>query len=83
MGMREQMRNLALQSSCVDDLSQGRVGRQRQQVTRDVERPGPQRALVSVLLHLSRLRGYSHQVMKHLLRKRFVLRKKVTDRVLV
>ena len=39
MGMRKQMRDLVLQGSRIDDLAQRSIGRERQQVPRDIERP--------------------------------------------
>ena len=43
-----------LQRSRIHDLAQRSIGRQRQQVSRDVKRPRPQRPLVRILLHILR-----------------------------
>ena len=74
MRVRQQMRNLRLQSARIDDLAQRSVRRQRQQIPRDIEGPRLQRALVRILLHLGRLRRDADQILSHVRRKRFVLR---------
>ena len=55
-----------LQGTRADDLAQRGIGRQRQQVAREVEGAGAQGALVRILLHLSGLRRPLAQVAEHL-----------------
>ena len=47
-GMRQQVRDLRFQRARIDDFAQRSIGRQRQQITRDVEGPRAQGALVGI-----------------------------------
>ncbi len=83
MGVREQVRDLDLQRTGVDDLAQRRVGSQRQQVARDVEGAGLQRALVLLLLHVGGLGGDADEVLRHVRRERVIFCKKTIQRLAV
>ena len=75
--VREQVGNLRFQRACVDDFTKRRIGSQRKHVTRNVERSGPQSAVVCFLLHLRGLCFDAAQILKHLLRERFIFGKQV------
>ncbi len=67
------MRNLRLQRARIHNLAERSVGRQRQKVTRNVEGPRLQRALVRFLLHVGRFGSNVDQILRHVRRKRLVL----------
>src|SRR5215475_11186669 len=73
---REQARNLGFQRAGVDDLPQRRVGGQREQITRVVERPGTKRARISIFRHAFGPRYLCGVEAQHLLRERLILREK-------
>ncbi len=67
VGVRQEPRNLVLQRACADNLAQRSVGRQRQQIAREIESTGAQGALVGLLLHLLRLGRAVPQIAEHFL----------------
>src|ERR1035437_6154573 len=79
MRLREQVGDLAFQRAGVDDLSQGSVGRERQQIARDVEGAGPQRALVSIRLHFGGTGRDAGEIFERPLRNSFVSCKQALD----
>src|ERR1700747_2957042 len=79
MRVREQVRDLILQSARVDDLSERSVSSQRQEVARNIEGACFQRTVVGLLLHLIGLRRSLCQIAEHIFGERFVFREKIVD----
>src|SRR5256885_1243358 len=77
--MGEQVGYLRFQGPCIYYFAERRVGCKRQQVTRNIEGPGLESALVSFLLHLRRFGRNLGEIAEHLFRKRFILRKKTVN----
>ena len=65
MRIGKQPRDLSFKGAGIHYLAKGSVGREGQQIARDVKGSGLQRALERVLLHLGRPRGPGFQVGKH------------------
>src|SRR2546421_8766194 len=81
--MRKQVGDLCFQSPCVDDLTEGSVGGERQQISGNIESPCFQRTVIALLLHLGGLGRSLCKVAEHAFRKRFVFREKFVDGVSV
>ena len=79
--VRQQARDLRLQRARIDDLAEGSVGGQRQQIARYVEGAGAQGALVRLLLHVDGTRRAFLQVAEHARRDSLILGEKVLNRV--
>ncbi len=72
MRLREQMGNLGFEGARVDDLSERRVGRERQKIARNIEGAGAQRALVRVRLHFNGTWSNAGEIFEGPLRNFFV-----------